>query len=213
MTSTRGKFITLEGGEGTGKSTQIKLLADKLKEIGEDVLLTREPGGSVGAEQIRKLLVEGDVAKWDGETEVLLHYAARRDHLVKTVWPALEGGQWVISDRFADSTVAYQGYGHGLDHSFVSAIHETAIGGFQPDFTLVLDIPVETGLLRAFGRDGGEDRYERMGEAFHNRLRQGFLEIAKKAPERCAVIDATGDIADVEGKIWRAVSNKFGLAS
>jgi dTMP kinase len=207
-----GKFITLEGGEGSGKSTQIKLLAEKLKALGKETLLTREPGGSPGAEQIRKLLVEGDVAKWDGETEVLLHYAARRDHLVKTVWPALKTGRWVISDRFADSTAAYQGYGHGLDSSFIQGIQKTAIGDFQPDCTLILDIPIETGLLRAFGREGGEDRYERMGEGFHNRLRQGFLEIADKAPGRCTIIDATGDIASVEVAIWQAVSAKFGLA-
>ncbi len=211
----QARFITFEGGEGTGKSTQVKLLASVLEKLGEDVVLTREPGGSEGAEQIRRLLVEGDTARWDGETEVLLHFAARRDHLVKTVWPALEQGKWVLSDRFADSTVAYQGYGHGLDLNFIASIHKTAIDGFKPDLTIILDLPTNTGLSRALDRESeqaqGEDRYERMGSGFHDRLTQGFLEIAQQEPERCIVVNAKGTIEEVASRVAHAVAQKFDL--
>ncbi|MDO8606304.1 MAG: dTMP kinase [Phaeospirillum sp.] len=187
----RGRFITFEGGEGAGKSTQLRLLADGLREEGLMVITTREPGGSPGAEAIRTLLVSGEVERWDGVTEALLHFAARRDHLIKTVWPALERGAWVICDRFADSTVAYQGFGHGLDPEVIATLYRVSVGHFSPDLTLVLDLPVEKGLERAGNRGGAEDRYERMGLGFHQRLRQGFLGIAASNPIRCAVIDAT----------------------
>lgn len=131
-------------------------------------------GGADGAEAIRTLLVSGAVDRWDARTEALLHSAARRDHLVKTVWPALERGAWVICDRFADSTLAYQGYGHGLDRALIEQLVEVTMGRFRPDLTLILDLPVEEGLRRAGGRGGAEDRYERMGLDFHQRLRQGF---------------------------------------
>ena len=186
----RGRFITFEGGEGAGKSTQLSRLAQGLRERGLAVVTTREPGGSPGAEAIRALLVSGEVERWDGITEALLHFAARRDHLVKTVWPALERGDWVISDRFADSTLAYQGFGHGLDPEVIASLYRVAVGHFAPDLTLMLDLPVDKGLERAGARGGGEDRYERMGLGFHQRLRQGFLGIATANPLRCAVIDA-----------------------
>ncbi len=191
--SERGRFITLEGGEGAGKSTQQARLLSALQARGLEVIATREPGGSPGAEEIRSLLVQGDSHRWDGITEALLHFAARRDHLRTTVWPALERGAWVVSDRFADSTLAYQGYGHGLDESVYRELYRMVCGAFQPDLTLILDLPVEEGLARAGGRGGGEDRYEGMGHAFHERLREGFLEIARKEPERCRVIDASAD--------------------
>lgn len=206
---TRGQFITFEGGEGAGKSTQLKLLAEALARAGIEVVTTREPGGSKGAEAIRALLVTGDVDRWDAQTEALLHTAARRDHLAKTVWPALERGAWVVCDRFADSTLAYQGYGHGLDKAFITGLTRLAIGDFIPDLTLILDLPVEEGLKRAGGRGGAEDRYERMGSPFHERLRQGFLEIARQAPDRCVVIDAMADLDNVHQAILKAIKGRL----
>ena len=146
-----GRFITLEGGEGAGKSTQIARLKAWLEGRGKTVVATREPGGSAGAEMIRKLLVEGPAERWDGQTEALLHFAARREHLRTTVWPALASGAWVVSDRFADSTRAYQGYGHGLDLATIERLYEVAVGDFRPDLTLILDLPIETGLPRGGG--------------------------------------------------------------
>lgn len=204
-----GRFITFEGGEGAGKSTQLKLLAEALERAGMEVVTTREPGGSKGAEAIRALLVTGEVDRWDAETEALLHSAARRDHLVKTVWPALQRGAWVICDRFADSTLAYQGYGHGLSKDFITGLTRLVLGDFTPDLTLILDVPVEEGLKRAGGRGGAEDRYERMGTAFHERLRQGFLDIAGRDPNRCAVINATQDVDGVHQAILKAVKSRL----
>lgn len=205
-----GRFITLEGGEGAGKSTQIARLADWLRARGREVAVTREPGGSPGAEMIRKLLVEGPAERWDGATEALLHYAARRDHLRSTVWPALGRGAWVISDRFADSTRAYQGYGHGLDLAMLDRLHDIAIGSFQPDLTLILDLPVDAGLARAAARRGSETRYESLPRDFHERVHDGFLEIARSEPGRCAVIDASGDIETVSTAISRLVAERLG---
>jgi dTMP kinase len=208
--SASGRFITLEGGEGAGKSTQIARLADWLKARGREVVTTREPGGSPGAEMIRKLLVEGPAERWDGTTEALLHFAARRDHLRLTVWPALKRGAWVISDRFADSTRAYQGYGHGLDLAMLARLHEIAIDGFRPDLTLILDLPIETGLARAAARRSAETRYESLPRDFHERVHDGFAEIAKSEPERCAVIDASRDIEAVAAAIARVVAERLG---
>ena len=208
--SAPGRFITLEGGEGAGKSTQIARLADWLSARGREVVATREPGGSPGAEMIRKLLVEGPAERWDGPTEALLHYAARRDHLRLTVWPALKRGAWVISDRFADSTRAYQGYVHGLDLTMLARLHEIAIDGFRPDLTLILDLPIETGLARAAARRSAETRYESLPRDFHERVHDGFAEIAKSEPERCAVIDASRDIEAVAAAIARVVAERLG---
>ncbi|OIR00318.1 thymidylate kinase [mine drainage metagenome] len=205
-----GRFITFEGGEGAGKSTQLRLLAEALRGAGFDVLATREPGGSPGAEDIRRLLVEGETGRWDAMTETLLHYAARRDHLVRTVWPALSAGRWVLSDRFADSTNAYQGRGHGLPAHAIEQLYQLVVGAFAPDLTLILDLPVEEGLGRAAGRGGAEDRYERMGLEFHRRLRQGFLEIAKAQPERCVVISAAAPVAEVHAAVLHVVRERFG---
>lgn len=206
-----GRFITFEGGEGSGKSTQVKRLAARLRGAGLSVTETREPGGSPGAEAIRGLLLDGEVGRWDALTEALLHYAARRDHLEKTLRPALTAGDWVLSDRFADSTLAYQGYGHGLDRAVIGQLHDAVVGAFTPDLTLILDIPVEAGLARAAGRGQGADRYERMDLAFHERLRQGFLEIARQEPARCAVIDATADEAAVAAAVAAAVTARLGV--
>ena len=208
---TRGRFITFEGGEGAGKSTQLKMLAEALARAGIEVVTTREPGGSKGAEAIRALLVTGEVDRWDAETEALLHSAARRDHLVKTVWPALERGAWVVCDRFADSTLAYQGYGHGLDRDFIGALSRAVVDGLEPALTLVFDLPVEQGLARAAGRAGAEDRYERMDRGFHEALRRGYLAIAAAAPARCVVIDASGDEAATWARVRSAVEARLGL--
>ena len=159
-----GRFITLEGGEGAGKSTQLARLKSWLEGRGRTVTVTREPGGSPGAEMIRKLLVEGSAERWDGITEALLHSAARREHLRSTVWPVLERGDWVVSDRFADSTLAYQGYGHGIERRILEQLYGIAVGAFRPDLTLILDLAPEAGLARAAGRAAGTgqgaDRFE-----------------------------------------------------
>ena len=207
----KGRFITLEGGEGGGKSTQVFRLAERLRRIGIAVVATREPGGAEGAEIIRKLLVSGDPGRWDPMTELLLHFAARRDHLRRTVWPALERGEWVLSDRFADSTMAYQGYGHGLGRETVEAVQALVMDGFRPDLTLILDLPVADGLKRAEAR-GGENRYERMDLAFHERLRQGYLDIARRDPDRCLVIDGTQPIDSVSEAIAAAVRSRLSVA-
>ena len=207
----KGRFITLEGGEGGGKSTQVFRLAEKLRRLGLPVVTTREPGGAEGAEIIRKLLVSGDPGRWDAMTELLLHFAARRDHLRRTIWPALERGDWVLSDRFADSTMAYQGYGHGLGRPVVEQMYTLVLGDFRPDLTLILDLPVTEGLRRSEDR-GGENRYERMDVAFHERLRQGFLEIAKLEPARCVVVDATRPIEAVSEAIAAAVGSRLSVS-
>jgi dTMP kinase len=206
-----GRFITLEGGEGAGKSTQITRLMGWLEGRGRTVVATREPGGSPGAEMIRKLLVEGPVERWDGRTEALLHFAARREHLRSIVWPALKRGDWVISDRFADSTLAYQGYGHGVDRRIFDELYKVAVGDFRPDLTLILDLPIETGLLRAAARRGAETRYESLPRDFHARVRAGFLEIATQDPKRCVMIDATADIDTTAAAIARVVGERLGV--
>lgn len=210
-TSNGGKFITLEGGEGTGKSTQALLLAGHLEGAGIDALVTREPGGAPGAEEIRKLLVAGAPGRWDAISEALLHFAARREHLERTVLPAIAGGQWVISDRFADSTMAYQGYGLGVERQAVEALYRIVVGTFAPDLTIILDLAPELGLERSRGGQTGEDRYERMDQAFHRRLREGYLDIARREPERCAVIEADGAIEEVEAKILVTVGERLGI--
>jgi dTMP kinase len=206
-----GRFITLEGGEGAGKSTQIARLKAWLEGRGRRVLATREPGGSPGAEMIRKLLVEGPVERWDGNTEALLHYAARRDHLRSTIWPALRRGDWVLSDRFADSSLAYQGYGHGLDPAIFGQLSRIAMEDFRPHLTLILDLPIDIGLARAAARRGLETRYESLPRDFHARVRTGFLEIAAREPERCVVVDAAGSIDAVAAGIAQAVHERLGI--
>ncbi|MFB0921878.1 MAG: dTMP kinase [Alphaproteobacteria bacterium] len=204
-----GQFITFEGGEGTGKTTQVQLLASLLRARGHDVVTTREPGGAAGADTIRSLLVSGATDKWDPLSESLLLFAARREHLVKTIWPALEQGAWVLCDRFADSTLAYQGYGHSVPIEFIENLYDVVVGEFVPDLTLILDIDVEIGLARANARNtdtaSREDRFERMDIAFHERLRTGFLCIARNDPGRCAVIDADNQPDIVGAEIWKTV--------
>jgi dTMP kinase len=205
------RFITFEGGEGAGKTTQIERLAEALRKRNYDVLATREPGGSPGAEAIRNLLLSGAVERWDAETEALLMVAARRDHLAATIWPALEKGQIVLCDRFADSTEAYQGFGRGVPRERLAELHRLIAGDFFPDLTFVLDLPAEEGLARA-ARRGGVTRFERMPLAMHERLRQGFLAIAKREPQRCVVIDARQDIAAIHAAVAAALGERLGIA-
>ncbi len=206
------RFITFEGGEGVGKSTQVALLAAALRAKGLTVVETREPGGSPGAEQIRDLLVDGPATRWLPLTEALLHSAARAEHLARTVRPALAAGQWVLCDRFTDSTLAYQGYGHELGTAPVETLRGLVAESPLPDLTLVIDLPVELGLSRAGARAGGAARYEAMGPAFHQRVREGFQAIARAEPERCAVIDGSGDPEAVHRAVCKAVSERLGLA-
>lgn len=208
----RGRFITLEGGEGAGKSTQIRLLADALRRAGIGVVTTREPGGSPGAEVVRDLLVNGDPGRWLPVSEAMLLSAARHDHVMRTIRPALDAGQWVLCDRFADSTMAYQGFGHGLDRAMLTTLRDIAVAGTMPDLTLILDVDPVQGLARAAARRGGEDRYERMQAAFHERLRDGYQAIAKAEPERCALIDASVGIEAIQLSIRTTVATRLGVA-
>ncbi len=207
----RGHFITFEGGEGAGKSTQVKRLAERLGSHGIDIVTTREPGGSPGAEVIRGLLVNGAPERWDGLTETLLVYAARADHVKHTIGPALLADKWVICDRFTDSTYAYQGAGRGLPRETIRRIDAVVLDDFRPDLTLVLDLDVETGLARATSRGAQESRFENFDRDFHEKLRQAFLDIAKRNPDRCEVIDARAEPDAVAATIWAAVSRRFGL--
>ncbi|HJO68421.1 MAG TPA: dTMP kinase [Rhodospirillales bacterium] len=206
----RGRFITLEGVDGAGKTTQAALLADGLRESGLDIIATREPGGSPGAEDIRALLVRGAVARWDPMTEALLHFAARKEHLKHRILPALDAGTWVVCDRFTDSTMAYQGYAHGLGPESVRALSELVVGALVPDLTLVLDLAVDVARARATSA-AGEDRYERMGRAFHDRLCDGYRDIALREPDRCALIDAGGALDEVQSAIRAAVGERLGV--
>ena len=212
--SERGRFITFEGGEGAGKSTQIRVLAAALEKAGRNVCLTREPGGSAGAEQIRELLVTGDPQRWDAMTELLLLYAARRDHVRRLIEPALEKGTWVLCDRFADSTMAYQGYGHGLDRGKIADLHKIVLGTLSPDLTVILDLDPKTGLARTRVTDeaqrrGAEDRFERMEIAFHQRMRDGFRDIAATEPERVVLVDAEADADSVSETIFELVRERL----
>ncbi|WP_439594901.1 dTMP kinase [Falsiroseomonas sp.] len=202
-----GRFITLEGGEGAGKSTQARRLAAHLAARGLPVLLTREPGGAPGAEAMRRLLLGGQGL--DPVAEALLVFAARRDHLITTIRPALAAGLWVISDRFADSTRAYQGHGQGVAQAAIAQLAAVALEGFAPDLTLVLDLPVETGMARARGRGVAADRYERLDTAFHQRIRDGFLAIAAAEPARCALVDATAGVEVVAASIAALVDARL----
>ncbi|MFZ1414541.1 MAG: dTMP kinase [Defluviicoccus sp.] len=212
-TAPQGKFITLEGGEGAGKSTQAALLTDALRSAGIGVVSTREPGGTEGAEAIRSLLINAPDSRWSAVSEVLLHYAARREHLDKVILPALGRGACVVCDRFADSTMAYQGYGLGCDRQMISALHQLVVGTFRPDLTLVLDVEPGLGHVRAAGRGQPSDRYERLDGAFHERVRAGFLAIARAEPERCVIIAGTGTVAEVAQRIRRTVAERLRIGS
>lgn len=203
------RFITFEGGEGAGKSTQIRLLADGLRASGRDVVITREPGGSPGAEDIRKLLVEGEPGRWEPLVETLMMFAARADHVAKTIKPALASGAIVLCDRFTDSTYAYQGVGRGLPRETIRRIESIAIPDMKAQLTFVLDLPPELGLKRAAARNGDERRFESFDLDFHTRLREAFRDIARHHPERCVVIDATKSQAEVAAAIWSVMEARL----
>ena len=201
-----GLFITFEGGEGTGKSTQVRRLADYFRAQGRAVVETREPGGTPAGEALRNLLVTGEVGRWSAEAEAMLNAAARSVHVRDVIAPALAQGDVVISDRFIDSTRAYQGFAGGCSFDLIDNLEKAAIGDCRPNLTFVLDLDAALGLARAKARgDGMEDRYERKGLAFHEKLRAGFLAIAKAEPKRCAVIDASLDIESVASAIQQAL--------
>lgn len=208
--SPKARFITLEGGEGAGKTTLSVRLAEALAATGLPVLRTREPGGAPGAEVLRGLMLHGGVA-WDPVAEAMLMFAARREHLAKTIRPALQAGIWVVCDRFADSTLAYQCYGHGLDRAVWRRLAEVALDGFAPDLTLVLDLPPEAGMARALSR-GAPDRFERMGAAFHTRVHQAFRDIAAEEPGRCAVLDAVQGPDAVFASAAATLTDRLGVA-
>ena len=228
---TVGKFITFEGGEGSGKSTQSRILAERLRQRGLDVKVTREPGGSPFAEVLREALLDPSTPPHSALSEALLFYAARADHLETVIRPALKAGTWVVCDRFSDSTRVYQGSAGTLNPKIVEALELIVVGSSQPDLTLIIDVPVAVGLARAQLRLGqkqaaiaataapsasprqirtlASDRYESRDVAFHTRLRQGFLDIAKAEPGRCAVIDGHHDSALVAASVWTAVRTRL----
>jgi dTMP kinase len=214
-----GKFITLEGGEGGGKSTQAALLAEGLRKAGKSVLQTREPGGTPRAEQIREVLLSGKAKRFGPLGEAVLFYAARESHLELSIRPALEKGAWVVCDRFSDSTRAYQGAAGGLPRSVITVLENTVVGATRPDLTLIFDLPPELGLQRAAerqarelqsaGNAGEPDRFETMNIAFHRNLRDEFLTIAKAEPQRCKVVDASRSVQAVADEVWSIVRKRF----
>jgi dTMP kinase len=209
----RGKFITFEGGEGTGKSTQAATLAHRLESLGLGVQLTREPGGSPGAEIIRHVLLSGVAKPLGPEAEAMLFAAARDDHIQCTILPALTAGKWVICDRFADSTRVYQGVVGDVDQRFIKALERVSVGDLRPDLTFVLDVPVALGLKRAAGRRRGKtpDRFEAEEFDFHQRLRKAYVALAKTEPDRFVVVDASVPKKTVAKRIWDAVSSRLEL--
>ena len=206
-----GRLITLEGGEGAGKSTQAKKLAAALTKRGIACVTTREPGGSPGAEEIRELIVHGDKGRWDPLTETLLIFAARADHVARTIRPALVRRKWVICDRFTDSTFAYQGAGRGLARETIRRLDAIVLHDFHPDLTFILDLPVKAGLARTAKRPQGATRFESFDVAFHERLRRAFLDIARREKQRCVVIDAEMKADDVFAAIWQVVAKRYKL--
>ncbi len=215
MTGLRGRFITFEGGEGSGKSTQAGLLAQRLKARGIDVVLTREPGGSPGAEIIRHVLLSGAAKPFGPEAEAILFAAARDDHIRNTIAPALTRGRWVICDRFTDSTRVYQGELGGVDDKLLRALERVTVGDLQPDLTFVLDAPVEVGMSRAEKRRGDAtgDRFESESKEFHEKLRDAFRMLAMIEPNRCVLIDASGPRLEVADQIWTVVNKRLDPAT
>jgi len=212
-----GKFITFEGGEGAGKSTQVRLLANNLQRLGKKVMMTREPGGSPRAESIGKLLLEGKLAKFGPFAEALLFSIARDDHLETVIRPALKKNNWVICDRFMDSTMAYQGAGGNLPSAVIKGLEHTVVGATRPDFTILIDLPPAVGMNRARIRlqqttGGTADRFESMDMKFHERLREAFLEIAKNDPERCMIFNGEQPPDELAKQIWTTLVERCSLA-
>ena len=205
-------MIVIDGVDGSGKGVQTRRLLQSFVDAGEPAILTREPGGCAAAEDIRALLVTGEPEKWDSMTELLLMYAARRSHLRDTIWPALEAGNWVISDRYADSSRAFQGIAGNLGLETVESIHRVVVGDFEPELVLILDIPESLALTRAMDRGGNEDRFEKKGGDYHARVREAFLQIAATDPSLYRVIDADQSMDQVSEAIVDAVNQRFDLA-
>ncbi len=206
-----GQFISFEGGEGSGKSTQLKMLTLAFEKSGLPFISTREPGGSKGAEKIRSLLVSGEVDSWDSLTETLLFNAARCDHISRVVKPAISEGKTIICDRFLDSTIVYQGIGKGLGTDYIKNLHHMIFGNFMPNLTIILDINPEDGLKRAGGRNHDENRFEKLDIEFHKLIRAGFLNIAKQEPERCVVLDATQEVETIHRQIIKTIHTHCGI--
>jgi dTMP kinase len=211
----RGRFITFEGGEGTGKSVQATLLAQRLRGLGLSVVLTREPGGSPGAEIIRHVILSGAAKPFGAHAEAILFAAARDDHIRHTIQPALERGQWVISDRFADSTRVYQGTLGNVDPKLIQGLERITVGDLKPDITFILDVSAEIGLARAQARRGNEvaDRFERESVEFHEKLRDAFRLLALSEPERCVLIDASAPSATVAERVWKVITERLDPAT
>jgi dTMP kinase len=207
----RGRFITFEGGEGSGKSTQTKLLAERLRPFGISVVLTREPGGSAGAEAVRHVLLSGAAKPFGAHAETILFAAARDDHLRQTIRPALDSGKWVISDRFADSTRIYQGSLGNVDPRLIARLERITIGDTRPDLTIILDVAVDVGLERASWRRGKNpgDRFEAEDRSFHEKLREAYRELAEREPDRCILIDGSADAATVGNAVWATVNGRL----
>lgn len=202
----RGRFVTMEGGEGAGKSTQARRLRAALEIAGHETVLTREPGGTPGAEALRRLLLSGEIA-WSLAAETLLHFAARTDHVEQVIRPALARGAWVVSDRYFDSTMVYQGFGQGADRPQIAGL--SAQLGLVPDLTIVLDVPVEISLARLAHRAEAADRYERLGVDFFRRVRDGFREVARTDPARCVLVDAVGEPDATAAVVWAVVRDRL----
>lgn len=213
----KGRFITFEGGEGTGKSTQLRLLAEYLRSKGINAVTTKEPGGTPTGQELRRILVTGDKDKFDATAEALLYFADRHIHMTQKVWPEMEQDAWVLSDRFADSTVAYQYYGYDkrVSREDLDCLYKIAVGNFKPDLTVILDIDPEIGLARSFKKADGMDvkelRFEGRELAFHQRMRRGFLEIAEQEPQRCVVLNADKSIEALHEEIIKVITERFGL--
>ena len=209
MNGNGGRFITFEGGEGSGKSTQVRRLVDRLRVQGLEVVETREPGGSPGAEALRQVLLSGAAKALGAETEAMLFAAARADHVENLIRPALERGAWVVCDRFHDSTRVYQGVLGNVDPKLINALERITVGDVKPDLTIVLDVPVETGLARAKARGQTADRFEAEDSEYHNWLRVAYRKLAENEPDRCAIIDASPNPDAVAVKIWMVVAERL----
>ena len=208
-----GKFITFEGGEGCGKSTQIKLLSQRLQDLKHNVVLTREPGGTPIAEKIRTLILTDSGSELDGSDELFLFSAARHNHVTRVIRPALANGSMVLSDRFYDSTTAYQGYGRGYSLEQIALMNKLATDGLSPDLTVIFDMDIDKGIARSLKRVGNDEvRFEKEERDFHVRILHGLLSIAKAEPHRCAVIDASGSIEEVQQRVWQVVSERLGVS-
>jgi len=211
MTKHKAPFITFEGGEGSGKSTQIEILNNKLLQLGVDVISYREPGGTTGAEEIRHLLMEGEGDRWNSVSEALLMSAARADLVNRHILPQREAGTWVLCDRFTDSTIAYQGYGHRLGYEPIQKLNQFTVAQLEPDLTFIFQISAELGLERTALRKSGINRFEHYDIMFHRRVEEGYAEVLKRNPERCVAVNALLDIDMISDLIYNVINQRFNM--